>query len=100
MLNDYELNRKIHISSNNNLYLIQNMIIGTEEFIAWFYAVIWKKLEDISKKTYGKYLFHSSGLILIILGMIFTFRYITSIFVFIGLVLIFGGIIIFITPFS
>jgi hypothetical protein len=68
-------------------------------FVAWFYAVTWRSLQDFSRKTYGKYITHSLGLILIILGMYLILRLLNPALIFGGLALILGGIVVFTTPF-
>ena len=76
------------------------MVIGTEGFVGWFYAVTWRLIQRFCKKTYGKFITHSLGVILIILGMYPIIRFLNPIFQFGGLALIFGGLVLFITPFS
>ncbi len=41
--------------------MLKAMVFGHRGFIAWFYAVTWKLLQDFSKRTYGKYITHSLG---------------------------------------
>lgn len=76
------------------------MIIGTNGFVAWFYTVTWKLLQEFSRKTYGKYITHSLGITLIILGMFPIIRFLNPMLQFGGLALILGGLVFFITPFG
>jgi hypothetical protein len=75
-------------------------IIGTEGFVAWFYAVTWRSLQNFNRKTYGKYTTHVVGLLFMILGLIPIIRLMDSLLVVGGLALLLGGIVIFIVPFS
>jgi hypothetical protein len=68
-------------------------------FVAWFYAVTWRLLQDFSRKTYGQYITHTLGLILIILGMYPILRLLNPGLIFGGLALVLGGIVVFTTPF-
>jgi hypothetical protein len=63
-------------------------IIGTEGFVAWFYAVIWKSLQNFSRKTYGKYIIHIIGFLCMILGLIPIIRLMNPVFVFVGIALL------------
>jgi len=74
-------------------------IIGTEGFVAWFYAVTWRLLQDFSRKTYGKYITHIIGLLFMILGLIPIIKLMNPVFVFGGIALLLGGIVIFSIPF-
>ena len=76
------------------------MFIGTEGFVAWFYAVTWRSLQEFSRKTYGKYITHSLGLILITIGMYPIIKIMNPVLIFGGIALILGGIVIFTTPFT
>ena len=76
------------------------MFIGTSGFVAWFYAVTWRLFQDFSRKTYGKYITHSLGVLFIIIGMFPILKLMHPLPMFGGFSLILGGIVIFITPFS
>jgi len=75
-------------------------IIGTEGFVAWFYAVTWRLLQDFSRKTYGKYITHIIGLLFMILGLIPIIKLMNPVLMFGGIALLLGGIVIFLVPFS
>jgi hypothetical protein len=74
-------------------------IIGTEGFVAWFYAVTWRSLQNFSRKTYGKYTTLIVGLLLMILGLIPIIKLMNPVLVVGGLALLLGGIVIFSIPF-
>ena len=76
------------------------MLIGYEGFIAWFYAVTWRLLQDFSRRTYGKYITHSLGVIFIIIGMFPIIKIMNPVLIFVGIALILGGIVVFTTPFT
>ena len=76
------------------------MIMGTSGFVAWFYAVTWRLLQNFSRRTYGKYITHSLGVIFIIIGMFPILKLMHPLPLFGGFALILGGIVIFITPFG
>jgi hypothetical protein len=73
--------------------------IGSDGFVAWFYAVTWRLLQDFSRKTYGKYITHILGLLFMILGLIPIIKLMSPLLVFGGIALLLGGIVIFSTPF-
>ena len=78
-----------------------HQIIGTRDFIAWFYAIIYMRVVRVCKKYFFvKITIHTIGLIIIIIGL---YAFITSILLKLsiyGLFLIFAGIIIFVIPFG
>jgi hypothetical protein len=74
-------------------------IIGSGGFIAWFYAVTWRLLQDFSRKTYGKYITHIIGLLFMILGLIPIIKLMNPVLVVGGIALLLGGIVIFSIPF-
>ena len=76
------------------------MAIGTEGFVAWFYAVTWRLLQNFSRKTYGKYITHFLGLILITIGMYPMIKIMNPVLIFGGIALILGGVVVFTTPFT
>lgn len=76
------------------------MIFGYRGFAAWFYIVTWRLLQDFSKRTYGKYITHSLGLVLIVIGMFPILKFMHPMLQFGGLVIILGGMVVFIAPFS
>jgi len=80
--------------------MLKAMVFGHRGFIAWFYAVTWKLLQDFSKRTYGKYITHSLGVFLIIIGMFPILKFMHPMLQFGGLTLILGGMVVFITPFG
>ena len=75
-------------------------VIGSEGFIAWFYAVTWKLLRNASKNIYAKYVIHTVGLVFIIVGLYPLLRFVHPAYQFIGIVMILIGIVVFVTPFG
>jgi hypothetical protein len=73
--------------------------IGSGGFVAWFYAVTWRLLQDFSRKTYGKYITHIVGLLFMILGLVPIIKLMNPVLVFGGIALLLGGIVIFSIPF-
>ena len=74
------------------------MIIGTEGFIAWFYGLMYKRIRRMCKNIFVKLSIHSSGLIIMIVGMYLfkvTMPSLTSIA---GLLLILIGLVVFVLP--
>jgi len=76
------------------------MIIGTDGFVAWFYSVIWRLLQQFSRKKYGKYITHSLGVLFIIFGIYPIIRFLHPMLQFSGLMIILVGITFFVTPFG
>jgi uncharacterized membrane protein YjgN (DUF898 family) len=75
-------------------------IVGSSGFVAWFYAVTWKSLQQFGTKAYGRYLLHSIGVFFIILGLIPLIRLMHPVLIFGGIALLLGGVVIFIAPLS
>jgi len=73
---------------------------GTSGFIAWFYAIIYKRMRSACKNIYIKVGIHLTGILAMIFGvylMITTMPSLTSI---LGMLLIFLGLVIFALPFG
>jgi len=77
-----------------------NQIIGTRGYIALFEGIIYKKVRKACKNIIIKIFVHSIGLILMIIGMYYLMTSFTSPIGAGGLLLIFIGFIVFITPFG
>lgn len=76
-----------------------NGIIGTEGFVAWFYSLIYMRVVRACKNIFVKIIVHSIGLIVIIIGL-FALKTITPPTHILGIILIFAGVVVFITPFG
>jgi hypothetical protein len=74
-------------------------IVGSGGFVAWFYVETWKLLQDFSKKTYGKYITHTVGVLFVILGLVPIIKQMNPVLWFGGIALSLGGIVIFWIPF-
>ena len=77
-----------------------SQIIGTRGFIALFEAVIYNKVRKACKNIVIKIIIHSIGLMLMITGMFYLITsFISPIGIF-GLLLMFVGFVVFMTPFG
>ncbi len=74
------------------------MVYGKEGFIAWFYAVLYVGVRKACKNIYIKILVHSIGIITIVIGMFYFITTMPSASSILGMVLIFAGFVIFLTP--
>ncbi len=75
-------------------------IVGSEGFVAWFYAIIYNKIRNACKNIIVKVVIHAIGLIMIIFGLhaiISTMPSFTSVM---GVFLIFLGLVAFVIPFG
>jgi len=75
-------------------------IIGTDGFVAWFYSIIYMRVVRACKNIFVRMIIHSIGLIITILGLFALITKMPSMTSIFGIVLILGGIVIFITPFG
>lgn len=75
-------------------------IIGTEGFVAWFYAVIYNRIRNACKNILVKITVHIIGLITMVLGFYFFIVNMPSLKSIAGLFLMFIGLVIFIMPFG
>jgi len=76
------------------------MVIRTGGFVAWFEGIIYNKMRDACKNIYIKLFVHSFGLLTMVLGIYFFLGAIPSFKSIVGLILIFIGLVIFLTPFG
>jgi len=75
-------------------------IIGTDGFVAWFYSIIYMRVVRACKNIFVRMIIHSIGFIITILGLFALITKMPSMTSIFGIVLILGGIVIFITPFG
>lgn len=74
------------------------MVYGKTGFIAWFYAVIYKRLRDACKNIYVKLFVHSIGLIAMVVGLFYLITAMPSMTSIVGMFLFLIGLIIFSIP--
>ncbi len=74
------------------------MVIGVEEFVAWFEAIIYNKIRQTCKNILIRIFVHLLGLLSIILGLYFLITYMPSMISIAGLFLSLVGIVIFLIP--
>ncbi len=74
------------------------MIYRKAGFMGWFYTIIYNRIRESCKNIYLKLLVHSIGLLATIIGMFYFITTIPSGTSILGMVLIFIGFVIFLTP--
>ena len=77
-----------------------NQIIGTRGYIALFEGFLYKKVRKACKNIVIKIFVHSIGLMLMIIGMYFLINFFTSMIGAGGLLLMFIGFVVYMTPFG
>ena len=76
------------------------MIIGTEGFVAWLYAVIYNRIRKACRNIFIKLSIHLIGLMIMILGLYFFIATLPSFTSIAGLFLLFIGMAVFVLPFG
>jgi hypothetical protein len=76
------------------------MVIGTEGFVAWFYAVIYNRIRIACKNISIKLSIHLIGLIIMMLGLYFFIATLPSFASIAGLFLLLVGMVVFVLPFG
>ena len=80
--------------------MVSNGIIGTGGFVAWFYAVIYNRIQNACNNIIIRIFVHLIGLIATIIGLYFLITTMPSFTSIGGMVLIFMGLVIFFIPFG
>jgi hypothetical protein len=76
------------------------MVYGREGFVAWFYAIVYKKIQSICKNIYIKIGIHSIGMIMMVFGAYLMITAMPSLTSILGMLLMFLGIVVFALPFG
>ncbi len=74
------------------------MVFGSEGFVAWFEAIVYTRVRKLCRNIFIKIFVHSLGLLSMIIGIYFFITKMLSIISCLGVLLIFIGFIIFLTP--
>jgi hypothetical protein len=74
------------------------MVVGIKGFIAWFEALVYRKLRNACKNIYVKISVHTIGILLMVVGIYFLITTLPSLTSIAGLFLIVIGLVIFVIP--
>ena len=77
---------------------MSSQIIGSRGHIAWFEGIIYNRVRKACKNLAIKILVHSIGLILMVIGLFYLITTFPSIMSVGGLLLMFIGFVVFMTP--
>ena len=72
--------------------------IGTEGFVSWFYAIIYKRVRKACENIFIKIFVHIIGLISMIIGLFFLMTSTPPLSIAAAIFFIMGGLVIFLTP--
>ena len=73
-------------------------VIGTEGFVAWFYAIIYNRVRKACENIFIKIFVHIIGLTSMIIGLYFLMARMPPLSIAAGIFFIMGGLVIFLTP--